>query len=115
MSVGVSESFTLSPVQIATILQSRETFNDQLDINQNCIDFGRGIGSSDGEPGLSRCDARRDTAAAVALVAAPMPSTVGSISYTLNASTYRGEHSIGLSRQHRKPVRGDRGGVPLGH
>ena len=48
-----------------------------------------------------RRDARRGTAASVALVAAPMPSNVGGVSYSLNAATYRGEQGLGLSVAYR--------------
>lgn len=48
-----------------------------------------------------RRDARRGTSAAVALVAAPMPSNVGGVSYTLNAATFRGEQAIGMSVAYR--------------
>jgi trimeric autotransporter adhesin len=48
-----------------------------------------------------RRDARRGTSAAVALVAAPMPSNVGGVSYTLNAATFRGEQAFGLSLAYR--------------
>ncbi|GGE07422.1 hypothetical protein GCM10011529_12300 [Polymorphobacter glacialis] len=46
-------------------------------------------------------DARKGTAAAVAIGYAPMPSAPGRTSYTLNGSTFRGEQAIGGSVAHR--------------
>ena len=48
-----------------------------------------------------RRQARRGTAAAVALTAAPMPSEPGKTSYTFNLATYRGEQAAGASIAHR--------------
>ena len=50
-----------------------------------------------------RRDAQRGTAAAVALVPAPMPSEPGKTSYTFNLATFRGEQAVG--RVNRAPVR----------
>ena len=48
-----------------------------------------------------RRDAQRGTAAAVALVPAPMPSEPGKTSYTFNLATFRGEQAVGASIAHR--------------
>ncbi len=48
-----------------------------------------------------RRDARCGSATALALTGAPMPSNVGGVRYTLNASTYRGEKGIGFSLTYR--------------
>jgi len=48
-----------------------------------------------------RREARRGTAAAVAMSEAPMPSRDGGISYSLHGSAYRGEYGIGGSLKYR--------------
>jgi hypothetical protein len=48
-----------------------------------------------------RREARRGTAAAVAMSEAPMPSRDGGISYSLHGATYRGQHAIGGSLKYR--------------
>src|SRR3546814_4751142 len=48
-----------------------------------------------------RREAQRGTAAAVALVAATMPSEPGRTSYTFNLATFRGEQAAGASIAHR--------------
>ena len=48
-----------------------------------------------------RQDARRGTAAALAIGQAPMPSAAGRTSYLLNVATFRGEQAVGASLAHR--------------
>jgi trimeric autotransporter adhesin len=48
-----------------------------------------------------RRDARRGSAAAMAMTTAPMPSNVGGVSYAANVATYRGEQAIGFSFAYR--------------
>jgi autotransporter adhesin len=48
-----------------------------------------------------RREARRGTAAAIAITTAPMPSEPGKTSYALNVANYRGEQAVGLSLAHR--------------
>jgi len=48
-----------------------------------------------------RREARRGTAAAVAMSEAPMPSRDGGISYSLHGATYRGEYALGGSLKYR--------------
>jgi hypothetical protein len=47
--------------------------------------------------GTNRKEARRGTATALALTAAPMPSNPGGVSYAFNVSNYRSEQALGLS------------------
>lgn len=48
-----------------------------------------------------RREARRGTAAAVAMSEAPMPSRDGGISYSLHGAAYRGEYAVGGSLKYR--------------
>lgn len=50
-----------------------------------------------------RQDTRKGIAAAVAMSTAPMPSTPGRISYTLNGAAFRGEYALGGSLMYRVP------------
>jgi autotransporter adhesin len=65
----------------------------------------------------ARREARRGTAAALAMGSASMPSAPGRTSYVLNGTTYRGQHALGGSVMYRLDTRNPfavTGGVSYG-
>ena len=65
------------------------------------VSQGSQINELYGITAIDRREARRGTAAAVALATAPIPSAPGKTSYSFNLANYRNQQAAGLALAHR--------------
>lgn len=70
-------------------------------LNSNVIGLQNDVGALYDITSRDRREARRGTAAAVAMSEAPMPSRDGGVSYSVHGASYRGEYAVGGSLKYR--------------
>ena len=88
--------------QIATLNANVGTLQTQVaGITTNIAGLQADVGTLFDLQRRDRREARRGTAAAVAMSEAPMPSHDGAISYSLHGAAYRGEYAVGGSLKYR--------------